>query len=134
MGNDDRDIRRGTAWVSLASGLSGILDVVTTAMCLWLWLSPADLGIATLAGALLPLLERMGWLGMPAAMVRLGDGDRRALSTMLWLSLASSCAVLAATIGLGAQVGRAFDEPIIGSLLIGYGVKIVVQNAHLVPE
>ncbi|TMQ03049.1 MAG: hypothetical protein E6J90_10605 [Deltaproteobacteria bacterium] len=134
MGHDDRKLRRGTAWVGIASGLSGTLDLITTVTCLWLWLSPAELGVATLAGALLPVLERIAGLGMSAAMVRQGDGDRRALSTMLWLSVAGSCAVLAAVIGLGPQIGAAFGEPIIGGLLVGYGVKLVLQNAHVVPE
>ena len=134
MANDDHKLGRGTAWVAIASGLSGILDLITTAACLWLWLTPEDFGTATLAGALLPVIERFASAGMPAAMVRRGDGDRRALSTMLWLCVASSCAVLAALIGLGPWIGRAFDAPIIGSLLIGYGVKLVLQNAHLVPE
>src|SRR5215470_7568289 len=100
MADDDRNIRRGTAWVGIASGLSGTLDVITTVTCLWLWLSPSDLGTATLAGALLPILERFATLGMPAALVRQGDGDRRALSTMLWIAAASSCAVLAGVLAL----------------------------------
>jgi len=134
MANDDRNIRRGTAWVGFASGLSGVLDLATTVTCLWLWLSPSDLGIATLAGAVLPLLERCAGLGMPAAIVRHGDGDRRALSTMLWIAVAASGAVLAGMIGLGPRIGGVFGEPIIGSLLVGYGVKLVLQTVHLVPE
>ena len=131
---DDRKLRRGTAWVGIASGLSGTLDLITTATCLWLWLSPADLGTATLAGAMLPVLERFAGLGMSAAAVRRGDGDRRALSTMLWVAVASSCVVLAALFGLGPQIGAVFGKPILGGLLIGYGVKLVLQNVHLVPE
>jgi O-antigen/teichoic acid export membrane protein len=134
MGNDDRKIRRGTAWVGIASGLSGILDLVTTVTCLWLWLSPAELGVATLAGAILPVLERFAGLGMPAAMVRQDDGDRRALSTMLWIMAGSSCVVLAGVIALGPPIGAVFGEPIIGSLLVGYGVKLVLQTVHAVPE
>ena len=68
--DDDRKLGQGTAWVGFASGLSGILDLVTTAACLWLWLSTEDLGTATLAGALLPIIERFASAGMPAAMVR----------------------------------------------------------------
>jgi O-antigen/teichoic acid export membrane protein len=132
--SDDRNIRRGTAWVGIANGLSGTLDVITTVTCLWLWLSPAELGTATLAGALLPVLERFAGLGMPAAIVRQGDGDRRALSTMLWITIASSLVVLGAVLALGPQVGDIFGRPIIGSLLVGYGVKLVLQTAHTVPE
>lgn len=134
MGHDDRKLGRGTAWVGIASGLSGTLDLITTATCLWLWLSPAELGIATLAGALLPILERIAGIGMPAALVREGDGDRRALSTMLWLGVASSLAVLAGVLALGPAIGAAFGAPIIGSLLVGYAIKLVLQNVHVVPE
>jgi teichuronic acid exporter len=134
MGDEDRNIRRGTAWVGIASGLSGTLDVVTTVTCLWLWLSPAELGTATLAGALLPVLERFATLGMGAAMVRQSDGDRRALSTMLWITVASSLGVLAAVIALGPWIAGIFGAPIIAGLLVGYGVKLVLQTVHAVPE
>lgn len=134
MANDDGKIRRGTAWVGIASGLSGILDLVTTVTCLWLWLSPAELGVATLAGAMLPILERFAGLGMTAAMVRQDDGDRRALSTMLWIAVASSCAVLTGVLALGPWVAGIFGEPILASLLCGYGAKLVLHNAHAVPE
>jgi O-antigen/teichoic acid export membrane protein len=134
MASDDRKIGRGTAWVAVASGLSGVLDLVTTVTCLWLWLSPSDLGTATLAGALLPVIERLAGLGMPGAMVRHSDGDRRALSTMLWVTVAASGVVLAGTMVLGGPIGGVFGEPIIGSLLVGYGVKQVLQTVHVVPE
>lgn len=134
MAEDDRSIRRGTAWVGIASGLSGVLDVITTVTCLWLWLSPAELGIATLAGALLPVLERFAGLGMTAAMVRQADGDRRALATMQWIALAGTAAVLAGVIGLGPWIAGVLGFPIIASLLIGYGAKLVLQNVYAVPE
>jgi len=138
MADDDhsaeRSIRRGTAWVGIASGLSGMLDLITTVALLWLWLSPAELGVATLAGAMLPVLERLAGVGMPAALVRYADDGRRALSTMLWLGVAGSLVVLAAVIVLGPQIAAAFEAPILAGLLIGYGIKLVLQNAHAVPH
>ncbi|HEX4416433.1 MAG TPA: oligosaccharide flippase family protein [Kofleriaceae bacterium] len=131
---DSPSLGRGTAWVGVASGLSGVLDVVTTVTCLWLWLSPADLGTATLAGAMLPVLERLAGLGMPAALVRFGDRDRRAQSTMLWIHVASALAVLAGVIGAGPAIAGVFGEPIIASLLVGYGVKLALATVHAVPE
>lgn len=134
MGDDDRKLGAGTAWVGIASGLSGILDLITTSACLWLWLSTEEFGTATLAGAVLPVIERLANAGMSAALVRWADADRRALSTLMWLSTAASCAVLVAVIALAPTIGRAFAAPIIGSLLIGYGVKLLLTNAYVVPE
>jgi teichuronic acid exporter len=134
MAEDDRSIGRGTAWVGIASGLSGVLDVITTVACLWLWLTPAELGLATLAAALSPVLERFAGLGMTAAMVRQADGDRRALSTMQWIALASALVVLGGVIALGPGIAGILGFPIIASLLIGFGVKLVVQNTYAVSE
>jgi teichuronic acid exporter len=134
MSDDDRKLGRGTAWVGIASGLSGVLDLFTTVTCLWLWLSPAEFGIATLAGAMLPALERLAGLGMPAAMVRQGDGDRRALSTMTWIAVAGSSAVFAGVLGLGPAIAGVFGEPVIAGLLVGHGAKVMLQTVHMVPE
>jgi O-antigen/teichoic acid export membrane protein len=134
MPNDDRKLGRGTAWVGIASGLSGILDLITTVTCLWLWLSTADLGVATLAGALLPVLERLAGLGMPAALVREGGDNRRALSTMLWVAVLGSAGVLIAAIVAEPWIGAVFGQPILGGLVIGYAIKLALQNLHLVPE
>ena len=134
MAEDDRSIGRGTAWVGIASGLSGVLDVITTVTCLWLWLTPAELGIATLAAALSPVLERFAGLGMSAAMVRQADGGRRALSTMSWIAIASALVVLGFVIVCGPWIAGLLGFPIIASLLIGFGVKLVVQNTYAVPE
>jgi O-antigen/teichoic acid export membrane protein len=125
-------IRRGIAWVGLASGAVGALDAVTTVLCLWLWVSPAELGAATIASALYPVLERLATLGLGAAAVR-GEPDRRTLSSIAWLACAASLGVLAlAVVGAGV-IGDAFT-PIVGGLVIGYAVKVVVQNAYLIPE
>ena len=131
---EDRKLGRGTAWIAVASALSGVLDVITTVTCLWLWLSPDDLGLATLAGALLPVIERLAGVGMPAAMVREGGDDPRALATLWWVMLAASIAVLAAAVALAGPIGGALGAPVIGSLVCGYAVRQLLSTAHAVPE
>jgi teichuronic acid exporter len=125
-------IRRGMAWVGLASGAVGTLDAVTTALCLWLWVSPAELGTATIASAMAPVIERLAMLGLGAAAVR-GELDRRTLSSIAWTAFAASLGVLALAVAAAGVIGDAFT-PIVGSLVIGYAVKLVVQSAHLIPE
>jgi len=69
MADEDiqRTLRRGTAWVGIASGLSGVFDLLSTLACLWLWVSYAELGIATTAIALFPVLDRVAQLGLGQA-------------------------------------------------------------------
>lgn len=125
-------IRRGIAWVGLASAAVGALDAVTTVVCLWLWVSPTELGTATIASALCPVLERLATLGLGAAAVR-GELDRRTLSSIAWLALAASLGVLAVAVAVAGEIGEAFT-PVVGGLVIGYAAKLVVQNVYLIPE
>jgi O-antigen/teichoic acid export membrane protein len=127
-------LRRGTAWVGVASALSGVLDLVSTLICLWLWVSPAELGIATMAAAMFPVLDRIATLGLGSAVVRHPSGDRRALSSVWWTSLAMSLVVLAAVLLAAPAIAAAFGHPIIAGLMAAYAVRLVTQNAHLIPE
>ncbi len=129
-----RHIDRGTAWVALASLLVGGLDLASNLICLWLWVSPADLGTATLASATFPVVERLAGLGLGVAAVRLGPADRRALSSIFWLGLAASLVVLVGAVLAAPLIGSVFAHPIIGSLVCAYAVKLVVQTVYLVPE
>ncbi len=126
-------IKRGLKWVGLASGAVGALDAITNVIVLWWWVSPADLGVATIATALFPILDRLGTLGLGAAAVR-APNDRRTLSSIAWLALASSLVVCGALVALARPIGDAFAHPIIGLLLAAYGGKLVAQSLHLVPE
>ncbi len=129
----DTRLRRGTAWVGVASGLAGTLDLLTTLACLWLFVSPAELGVATMASALFPVLDRVATLGLGQAAVR-SSGDRAVMSTIFWTSLAMSLLVLGAVLLLAPAIGALFDRPVVGSLMALFACKIVTQNAHLVPE
>ena len=71
-------IKRGIAWVALASAAVGSLDAITNVICLWLWVSPAGLGTATMASALFPVFDRLAQLGLGAVCV-VREPERRAL-------------------------------------------------------
>ena len=133
--DDTRKLDRGTAWVGIASGIAGVLDLVTTLACLWLWLTPTELGTATIAGATLPVIERLGGLGMREALVRHADGaDRRALSTMMWVSVIGSAILLTLLALLRRPIGGLFEDSIVGTLVVGFAIKQLVGTFGIVPE
>jgi O-antigen/teichoic acid export membrane protein len=127
-------LRRGTAWVGVASGLGGVLDLISTLACLWLWVSKEELGIATMAAALFPVLDRIAFLGLGSAAVRRAGADIRELSSIWWLSFASSVALLLVALAVAPAIGAGFGHPIVGALVCAYCAKLVVQNAQLIPE
>ncbi|MEO8846594.1 MAG: oligosaccharide flippase family protein [Kofleriaceae bacterium] len=123
-------VARSTAWVAAASGMLGVLDLVTTLLCVRLWVTKADFGAATLAIALFPILDRLGGMGFGTALVREPEAEH----TVFWLNLATALAVLAALLGVHPVLAHAFDPPIVASLLAAYGVRLVIQTGSVVPE
>ncbi len=127
-------VDRSTAWVAVASFVLGSLDLISTVVCIQLWVTTADFGTATLAIALFPILDRLGGMGLGAAAIREHDPSRETLSTICWLGIAVSAAVLAVLVAARPVVGAVFGEPVIASMLAAYGVRLVIQNASVVPE
>ena len=135
--DDDKiqaSLKRGTAWVGVASGLSGVLDLVSTLACLWLWVSKEELGVATMASALFPVLERIATLGLPSAVVRRADADDNVLSSIFWLNVMSATALLVLSLALAPAIGAGFGYPIVGALVCAYCGKLLAQTVQLVPE
>ena len=108
----------------------GLLDLITTLLCVRLWVTKADFGAATLAIALFPILDRLGGMGFGAALVREPEGEH----TVFWSNLAAALVVLAALLGVRPVLARAFDPPVVASLLAAYGVRLVIQTGSVVPE
>lgn len=127
-------VDRSAAWVGIASFVLGALDVVTTIVILRLWVSTSEYGLATLAIALFPILDRLGGTGFGAAVVRERDPDARALSSIFWLSLAVAAAVCAMLVATRPLVGALFPTPIVASLLAAYGGRLVIAQLAMVPE
>jgi O-antigen/teichoic acid export membrane protein len=127
-------IDRSTAWVATASVVLGTLDALSTILCLQLGVTTAELGIATIATALFPILDRLGGMGLCGAMVREPDTDPVAQSTVFWVGIGAAlalCAVLAAAWPL---VGAILPASIVGALLLAYAARLLVRQFAVVPE
>jgi len=129
---DRSTVARSTAWVAAASGALGILDLISTLLCIRLWVSTADFGAATLAIAVFPILDRLGGMGFGAVLVR--DGDSADEDSVFWLNLASAGGVLIVAAAARPLVATLFEQPIIASLIAAYGVRLVVMTGGVVPE
>jgi O-antigen/teichoic acid export membrane protein len=124
-------VRRSTAWVAAASGMLGVLDLVSTLLCIRLWVTTADFGEATLAIALFPILDRLGGMGFGAVLVREPGGDAKARQehTVFWLNASAAAGVLA----LSALAYMATGALVV-ALIVAYAVRLVIQAGSVVPE
>jgi len=128
----DRRVDRGAAWIGAASLFAGVCDLVSTLAAIWLFVTPADFGAATLAIAVFPILDRLGGVGLGAAVV--AHDDERARDTAFWLGLAFSSTLLGVLVALRPALGAFFPHAVVADLLCAYGGKLVFQNVFVVPE
>ena len=120
----------------MSSLISGLFDLLSTLAAIWLWVSPADFGAATLAIALFPILDRVGGLCLGQAVIaRVGEPDGDATDhAAFWLGLGAATLVLVVLVSARPLVADFFPVPVVADLLCAYGVKLVFQNAFVVPE
>ena len=131
---DPARVDRSTAWVAVASTIAGVLDAVSTIVCIQIGVTTGELGAATLAVALFPIIDRLGGVGLIAATVREPDPDRDAMSSVLWLGLGVA-AVLTGLLFVGRSlIARAFPDPIVATLLVAYSARLLVRHWAVAPE
>lgn len=129
-----KDVNRGVAWVGLASSSVGLLDILSIAIILKFWISPAEYGIAALAYTLFPVLDRATDMGLSAAVIQRDDHSEDKISTVFWLNVAISLvmfALLALVVGPG--LGRIHGHAVVGYMLTAYGAKLIWQNVYFMP-
>ncbi|MDB4957867.1 MAG: flippase family protein [Myxococcales bacterium] len=127
-------VDRSTAWVAFASLVLGVLDLLSTLICIRFWVSTADFGAATLAIALFPILDRLGGMGLSSAVVREADSEPKAQSTIFWLGFGASMLVFAILAIARPAIGALFPDAIVGSLLAAYGVRLVINSFAIIPD
>jgi PST family polysaccharide transporter/lipopolysaccharide exporter len=122
-------VARATSFVAAASGLLGVLDLVSTLVCIRLWITTADFGAATLAIALFPIVDRLGGGKLGDALVRDPDDE----STVAWLALGIG-AIACGTLVLARPIVALLVQPLGASLVAAYAVRLVIQASSVVPE
>jgi teichuronic acid exporter len=129
-----KQVNRGLAWVGLASSTVGLLDIVAYAIILALWISNEQLGVAAIAISLFPALDLLADMGLSAAVIQRDDHSEEKISTVFWLNLFMSLALFVILAGvIGPGLAWLQDAPVVAALLGAYGLKLVWQNAYVMP-
>ena len=127
-------VNRSLAWVGTASAAVAGLDMLAHFLIAALWISPEELGVAVYAISLFPVLDLATDLGLAAAIVQRDDHTPSKLSTLFWLNLFMSLFLFALlAVGIGPLLVWIYDRPILASLLMVYGGKLLWQNIYYIP-
>jgi O-antigen/teichoic acid export membrane protein len=111
----------------------GALDALVLVLLLRFWVTPAELGVATLAVSLYPALDRIAELGIPEAIMGKESSDSQVLSSVYWMGLLAASVLAGGLLLLGPYFGRQLGQPDAGSLLSAYSGKLLVQATWTVP-
>jgi O-antigen/teichoic acid export membrane protein len=126
-----KDVNRGLAWISLASTLVGVLDIVATLVILNLWVDDEQYGIATKAIWIFPILDQATEMGLSAALIQRDDHTESKTSTIFWINVIAGIIVLELLLLATPVLAGAY--PIVGLMLLVYGSKLILQNLYLIP-
>jgi teichuronic acid exporter len=128
-----RSVNRGLAWIGAAQTIISILDLVTIALILRYWVTTEQSGIAHVAVSLFPMLDIAADLGVAAAVVQRDDHDQTKLSTVFWFNVLVSILLFGGLLIAGPALGEVHAAPVIGTMLIVYGGKLLFQNTYVIP-
>ena len=126
-------ISKGLAWIGLASTLVGLLDLVAQVIILHLFISAEEYGIAALAVTLFPLLDQATDMGLSAAVIQRDDHSPEKIATVFWLNVIMSGLLFCVLAVFAPVYARWQGYPVVGSMLIAYGGKLVFQNVYFIP-
>src|SRR5215470_15570535 len=126
-------ISRGLAWIGLASTLVGLLDIAAQVIILHLFISAEEYGIAALAVTLFPLLEQATDMGLSSAVIQRDDHSPEKIDTVFWLNVIMSSFLFIVLAICAPIYARWQGYPVVGSMLIVYGGKLVFQNSYFIP-
>jgi O-antigen/teichoic acid export membrane protein len=127
-------VDRSTAWVAVASAFLGVFDMISTMICLGLWVSTTEFGQATVAIALFPLIDRLGGIGLGAVIVQDFGDDSDAQSTVYWVGMIAATTLTAVLVLAHPLLAAWFSNPIVATLLVAYSAKMILQHAGTVPD
>ncbi|MCE9574074.1 MAG: oligosaccharide flippase family protein [Deltaproteobacteria bacterium] len=131
---DSAHVDRSTAWIGAASVVSGILDALSTILVLWLGVTTGELGAATIAVALFPIIDRLGGIGLISAAVKQPEIDQASLSTICWLGVIAATAMTGALAIGRVAVGPYLPDPIVATLLVAYSARLIPRQFSAVSE
>ncbi len=129
-----KKVHRGLAWVSLASSMVGLLDIVAFALIIAFWVPQEQVGVAFIAISLFPVLDLATDLGMAAALIQRDNLSQSRMSTVFWMNVGMSLFLFSAlTFGIGPILVAIHDQPVITGLLSLYGARLIWQNIYFLP-
>lgn len=87
-------------------------------------LTPEDYGLIGMVAILINFVGMFQYLGLSTATVKWSELNHRQVSTLFWVNMALSVAIMLVTIGSGPLLAWFYKEPRLIGITAGYGITI----------
>lgn len=130
---DSQRVYRSVAWQGVSSSVVSVLDVLGILLVLRFWISVEEYGIVSLAMTLTPILNLATDMGMSSAVIQRDDSDEAKISTVFWINVGMSIVLFGLLLVGAPALARLQGYPVVASLLLAYGAKLLLQNVYTIP-
>ncbi|HBB87845.1 MAG TPA: lipopolysaccharide biosynthesis protein [Blastocatellia bacterium] len=97
-------------------------------------LTPEDYGLIGMVAILINFVGMFQYLGLSTATVKWAELNHRQVSTLFWINMGLSAAIMLITIASGPLLAWFYKEPRLIGITIGYGITILLTGLAIQHE
>jgi O-antigen/teichoic acid export membrane protein len=124
---------RGGAVTLAAQVFKFVFSTVATIVLARL-LTPVDYGLIGMVAILINFVGMFQYLGLSTATVKWSELNHQQVSTLFWVNMALSVAIMLVTIGSGPLLAWFYKEPRLIGITTGYGITILFAGLAIQHE
>ena len=132
MSSGRAHFKRGVFWIGLASLITRLLDIASYVVIL-VFLSPEELGLATLAWSVAVILESFNGLGLGTALVQAPSVDRRQWDSAYWFTVGLAFILVASISAASPFIASYYGSDILQPMIMVSALKLLFVGMALVP-
>ena len=124
---------RGGA-VTLVSQVVKFLSSLVATVILARLLTPQDYGLIGMVAIIVNFVSMFQYMGLSTATVKWSDLNHQQVSTLFWLNIALSVAIMLVTVGSAPLVAWFYKEPRLIWITVGYAISILFMGLSIQHE
>ena len=97
-------------------------------------LTPVDYGLIGMVAIIFNFVSMFQYLGLSTATVKWSDLNHQQVSTLFWLNIALSVAIMLVTVGSAPLVAWFYKEPRLIWIIAGYAISILFTGLYIQHE
>jgi len=130
--NDDLGGRstRGGAVTIASQGVKFLTSMVATVVLARL-LTPEDYGLIGMVAIIINFVSMFQYMGLSTATIRWAELNHQQVSTLFWLNMALSTAIMLVTLASAPLLAWFYGEPRLIWITVGYAISIVFTGLYI---